>query len=331
MKVLVTGAAGFIGYHLCKNLLLQGHSVIGLDNFSALYDTSINKWRFQDLQQFSKFEFIFFDVSKDDVSVLLKRKGIDYLVHAAAKDLFFNEKKPTDYTTFLMSNVLATARMFELGKSLKIKKFILLSTYIVYGNTKKEIFTEKKILPKPVNNYAASRLAEEQAVEFMSTFYNIPCVVLRIFSAYGPASRPGTIVPYLVGSFYNNKKVTINKNHTSTRDFVYIDDVIRCIRKSMTKRLKFQVINVASGVTTDDIDLTKTLASIMEKEKNVNIVQKRVSNEDIKVKRISADNSKARKMLNLKAPTMLDEGLRKTVAWYKKNPEFLKASENLQS
>lgn len=330
MKVLVTGAAGFIGYHICKNLLSQGHSVIGIDNFSAEYDISINKWRFQELQKFENFKFIYMDVSKDDAKEIIEEKTVDYVIQGASKDLYYNEKDPKDYTTFLTSNVLATSRMFELARVLRAKKFILLSTYIIYGNTRKETLTEKYILPKPRNTYAASRLAEEQAVEFMSTFYKLPSVVLRIFSAYGPASRPGTKIPVLINNLSKNKTVTLNPNSMDFKDYIYVEDVVRCIRKAMTQRLKFQTINIASGITTDDIELAKKLSMIMGKESLIEVSPEKGKTKNEK-KKIVAGISRAEKILKFNNPIMLEDGLTNTYNWYKNNPEFFKGNEKILS
>lgn len=328
MKVLVTGSAGFIGYHLCRDLLLHGNEVIGIDDHSHDYSLAIKEKHTNFLKDFDNFEFIKLDIVNDGFSSILKDRTVDYVVHLAAKDLYYDKHDKIEYSPYLETNVIGTSKIFELAKILKAKKFIYSSTHSVYGNTKKGVFTETKLIPKPTSPHGASKLAAEQVLHFMSNYYNLPVVVLRLFSVYGPEMRPHTLIPHIIDRFDSNRPLELYADSEQKRDYIYIDDVVAYIKAVFNKRLKFQTINIASGNSISISDLSYKIAEIMNKS-NLEVAINRSSQKDfskVVVKYVYADVARAGKVLRYTPKVTLEDGLKQTVDWYLAHPDILKLS-----
>lgn len=323
----MTGSAGFIGYNLCRDLLSLGHSVIGIDKHSNDYAVSIKENHTEELKKFKNFEFIKLDIVNDGFASILSGQKVDYVVHLAAKDLYYDSHDRIEYSPYLENNVIGTSRMFELAKTLQAKKFIFASTHSVYGVTKKGIFTEKKLIPQPISPHGASKLAAEHVVHYMSNFYELPSVILRIFSVYGPGMRPHTVIPHIIDRINSDRPLELYGSSSQKRDFIYIDDVISYIKAAFNKRLKYQVINVASGKSISLESLAGEIAKILGQD-NLAVAINRSSKDFSKVlvSDVLADTSRAKKLLKHSPQITLEEGLKKTVVWYLANPDILKLS-----
>lgn len=316
--ILITGSAGFIGFNLAKKLLQEGNRIIGIDNLNSDYDPSIKEARVIELQQFSNFEFLKIDIVHDDVLSILKGRNVSYFVHLAARDFYYNHPLDLKYSLFVESQVLGTARMFELAKKLAAKKFVYASTHSVYGKTKKGILTEKKILPSPISPHGASKLAAEEVVRFLSNYYKLPSVILRISSVYGPNMTPHMLIPSVIRNLKEGSKIRKHVNFTkSTRDFIYIDDVVNYIISTFDKRVNFQVINIGSGKSVTLSKLVDMIAELLGKKvKEAKVKSLEKEYKHIIVGRVEIDISRAKKILRYTPQTELEEGLQKTVDYF---------------
>lgn len=326
MKFIVTGSAGFIGYHLSKRLLNEGHNVIGIDNHSPDYDILLKERHTGELKSYSNFEFIKLDITNEAIDTLLRTQNVDYVIHLAAKDMYYGSPTEIEYTPYLFTNVIGTSKAFELAKKLNAKKFIFSSTFSVYGGTKKELLTEKKILPRPISPHGASKIAAEEVVHFLSNYYKLPSVILRLGSVYGPEMRPHTAVPFVIDRLKSNKPLDFYNNET-TRDYIYIDDVVEYIIAVFNKRIKFQIINVASGKSISMVDLSYKIANEMGKNKSdIQFVQHQKDFKNIIQKDAHISIKRAEKILRYTPKINLDEGIKRTVTNYLKNEYILTKS-----
>lgn len=315
MKVVITGCSGFIGYNLAKSLLIGGNEVVGVDNYLDEHYIKTKKERTKFLKEFPNFEFYNIDVTKDEFPTEVKKA--DYMVHLAAKD-FYYENKEQKYSDYINHNVVGTSRVFEWSKDLKVKKFIFSSTHSVYGEARKEVFTEKKIIPKPISPHGASKLSAEYAVNFLSRTHNIPSIILRISTVYGPDAKEHGLIPQLIDYVYKGGKFVIHVSPNTKRDFVYVDDVINAIQSCFKRRLTLQTINIGSGKSYSIKEIAEEISKIANKDpKNIKFGDSKVEHIDnVTIKEVRLSITRAKKMLNYQPKITLHEGLERTINWY---------------
>ncbi len=301
MNVLITGSSGFIGSHLVDKLLDDGHSVIGIDKVKSPKTIATKK-----------FKFLQADIVCDNINI---DSEIDYVVHLAAKDFYYDHPLDLKYSSFVETQVLGTSKTFELAKKLGAKKFIFASTHSVYGNTKKDLLTEKNIIPQPISPHGASKLAAEEVIRYMSNYYKLPAVILRISSVYGPRMTSHMLIPTIINSFKNQTQIKQYVDYEkSSRDFIYIDDVVSYITSALNKRIKFQIINIANGQSTKLSTVIEMIAKAMHKNpKDLKISDARKDYHAITVDQLTFDISRAKKILKYTPQTRLEDGLKKTI------------------
>lgn len=322
MKVIVTGSAGFIGYYVSKKLLEKGHKVIGIDNLENEDSLGNKAQRVDLLKVYPNFEFIKLNILNEGLPTILKEQSVDYFIHLAAKDFYYNKEEKL--SEFIENNVLGTVKMAELAKKLSVKKFIYASTFSVYGKTKKQKFTEKKLLPKPISPHGASKIATEQILQFMSSFYNVPTVILRIFTVYGPDMPTNTAIYHYIEKSLKGEELKLHFDNTAqTRDFIYIDDVVESILATLNKRIKYQTINIATGKSHTFKEIYDKVSQILGQEPLKVMHTNKERLQQLVVDYVEADTSRAKKILKYEPKTTLDEGLEKTVKWYQAHPEEL--------
>ncbi len=233
MKILVTGAAGFIGYHLVKSLLEDEIRVVGIDNLNSYYDPELKKLRLKELfshpmSNFFSFEKI--DISnRKKVSKLFLENNFDVVINLAAQaGVRYSIENPNAY---IDSNIIGFANILEESKKTKIKHLIFASSSSVYGKNNKMPFNEGDNVDYPISLYAASKKSNELMAYSYSHLFNIPCTGLRFFTVYGPYGRPDMAYYSFMENIINNKKINVFNNGNMKRDFTYIDDVVEGIKK----------------------------------------------------------------------------------------------------
>lgn len=320
MRFVVTGSAGFIGYNFCRKILAKGHKVVGIDNHNTEYPVEIKERRTKDLKTFENFEFIKLGIENEAIKSVLSGRHFDYVIHLAAKDKIYDDLETLKYSEYLNVNVVGTARIMEVARMTGAKKFIYTSTHSVYGNTKKHLLSEKRIIPNPASPHGASKIAAEQVVKFMSKRYGIDSIILRVFSVYGPDMRPHTLIPLVIKRVLEGKPIDLYQSRKASRDYIYIDDVVEYLYASLSKRVKFQIINVGTSHAYTNEEVVDEIAMALNKDtKKLAFTKHERDFEAMVAVHSRADIVRAQKILKYSPQVSFAEGIKRTVAWYQDN------------
>ncbi|MDO9150686.1 MAG: NAD-dependent epimerase [Methylotenera sp.] len=234
-KILITGSAGFIGFHLAKALLQLGHQVIGVDNLNDYYDPKLKYDRLKELDKFAKalecadrYTFVKLDLSnKVAVESIFENYTFDVVIHLAAQaGVRYSIDNPHAY---INSNVLGFLNVIEGCRHSKVSHFLYASSSSVYGNNSKQPFSESDNVDHPVSLYAATKKSNELIAHTYSHLFNLPTSGLRFFTVYGPWGRPDMAYYKFTKSILENKAIDIYNHGNLERDFTYIDDIINGI------------------------------------------------------------------------------------------------------
>lgn len=307
--VLLTGAAGFIGFSTAKALLERGDEVVGIDNINDYYDPNLKLARLKILEENPNFRF-----QKQDISspITLDDK-FDAVCHLAGQaGVRHSIERPSE---FLSSNVIGTFNMLEFAKKKGIKDFVFASSSSVYGNSKEIPFRETQKVNAPVSFYAATKAACELLAHSHYKTAGINAVGLRFFTVYGPWGRPDMIPIKFAKRISEGQSIEVYNNGNMKRDFTYIDDIVAGTVAAIDKagELGFEIINLGRG---EQINL---MSFIRELETNLDKVATKtyMGMQPGDVLATSADISKAKELLGYNPQTSVSEGVRKFVDWYK--------------
>jgi len=315
-RILVTGGAGFIGSHLVDALLASNNEVVVYDNLDRFYP---NKWL--NLQHnIGNPSFRFVEASVLDFETLLKcMEGIDVVFHLAAQPgVEFSMQNP--FST-MQTNVLGTLNVLLAASKVSVKRIVFASSSSVYGNPK--YLPEDENHPtNPLSIYGASKLACEKFCKIFNDRWNIPVVMLRYFSVYGPRQRPDMAISKWTKAIFDGNPLEICGDGTQTRDFTYVDDVIDAtIKATEIKGIGGEVFNIASGSSTSVHDVVKELNDITDKDAQIVYEPPRAAD----VQDTHADTTKAKRMLGFSSKMHLKEGLRLFVKWYSHSDQSKKS------
>ncbi len=315
MKILVTGCAGFIGFHLSKKLIDNNITVVGVDNINNYYDINLKKSRLKILNNSKKFIFSKFDINNyKKLNNIFKKYQIKYVIHLAAQaGVRHSIKKPEDYFD---SNISAFFNLMQCIKDKKIKHCIFASTSSVYGDTKNFPILESQNTDNPLTFYAASKKTNEIMAYSYSNIYKIPFTCVRLFTVYGPFGRPDMALFKFVKLIIEKKQLKLFNRGNHIRDFTYIDDVINSIFKLIKKppknNPKYNVFNISSNNP-------KTLNDFVnEIEKNLNFKAKKikVGIQIGDVVKTNGSNKKISKYINFKPKNDIKLGIKNFIEWY---------------
>jgi len=305
MRVLVTGAAGFVGSNIVDQLLTDGFSVRGIDDFNEYYDPKI-KWRnLTDAQLSPKFELVNGDLNSiSDLRSLIE--DVDYIFHQAGQP-GVRSSWGTEFGNYLQDNVLGTQRLLEACKSVNsIQKIIYASSSSVYGSAESSLTSENQI-PKPLSPYGITKLAAEHLCSAYASQFGLPIVSLRYFTVYGPRQRPDMAIHRLLTCAREGTEFTLWGDGSFERDFTFIGDVVNAnilAAKGVTK--PGEVFNVGGGNPIRMKNLIELIQEISGSVLNI----KFSDNQPGDPASTSADSSRIHKVLGWQKTTMLDEGLR---------------------
>lgn len=303
MKILVTGAAGFIGSHLCQALLKNSaYHVVGIDQFIGPTPATLKTGNIQSLELNSRFQFIRENILTTDLSKLLK--DVDVVYHLAAIP-GVRTSWGKDFQPYVTNNIMATQQLLEACKHIKLDKFIHISTSSVYGE--KSGAVSEDLLPTPLSPYGVTKLSGEHLCHIYHKNFHIPIVILRYFTVYGPRQRPDMAFHRLIKQMLENKPLTIFGDGTQTRDFTYIDDCIRGTIAALetSEHIVGEVINIGGTERSSVLNIISTLEKILGKSAN-KIFLKSIPGEP---KQTWADISKANKLLQYRPVVSLTNGL----------------------
>lgn len=322
MNFIVTGAAGFIGYHTTKSILENGHSVLGIDNINDFYDTKLKKERIYSLQKFDNFKLNTIDLTnKNDVLDLQEDlQDINSIIHLAA---FAGVRTSIiDPWAYQDNNVNATLNLLELCKMVKIKNFTLASTSSVYGDNKKLPTIESDISSFPLSPYAASKISAELLAYTYHYHFKINIAVLRFFTVYGPFGRPDMVIFKFIKSILDNNPITIYGDGNQTRDFTYVTDVADALVKSTTQK-GFEIYNVGGGKAISVNDLLGLIEKYLNKKAIINNIKRDPSD----IEHSLADIAKIKNKLNWNPKYNIKNGVIETGKWFLENQEFINSIE----
>ena len=316
MKILITGAAGFIGSHLCEALVKE-HEIVGLDNFCDYYDIKIKRNNLKELARYDNFQIIKADIrSKSELEDVFSQHKFDLIIHLAA----MAGVRPSiiDPVLYTEVNINGTVNMLEQCKKHGINKFIFASSSSVYGNNKKVPFTETDSVDFPISPYAATKKAGELICHTYHHLENISMVILRFFTVYGPRQRPDLAIHKFVRKILADEMIQVFGNGSTKRDYTYIDDIIDGILRSVdfvNENHCFEIFNLGEAKTISLSRMIKTIENTLGKTAQKEILQLQSGDVD----QTFADISKANRLLGYNPKTKFKTGIEKFIIWLMEN------------
>ena len=344
MSILVTGSAGFIGFHLCKKLIEKKIEVIGFDNMNNYYDVNLKLDRIKHLNDYSQKNKVTFKFIKGE---LTNNNDLDKLFNMGERsNTNFSEPKITcvvnlaaqagvrysieNPSAYIQSNIVGFSNLIEQSKKNNIKHFIYASSSSVYGGNKKIPFKESDSVDHPISLYAATKKSNELIAHTYSHLFQLPTTGLRLFTVYGPWGRPDMALYKFTDLIMQNKPIRVFNYGKMKRDFTYIDDVIESIYcligklpfkgdyleekdyNSSNSWAPYRVFNIGNSQPTN---LNKYIEAIEKNlNKKANIILEDMQPGD--VEKTFANTENLEKWINFKPSTSIDEGIKKFIDWY---------------
>lgn len=331
MKILVTGAAGFIGYHLCKKLVSENHLVYGIDNLNSYYDVRLKLDRLVELgidissEDFlrqieiksnkSNFCFLQLDlVDSQGIDVLFQKMDFDVVINLAAQaGVRYSIENPKVY---VQSNVVGFINILEACRHNAIKHLIYASSSSVYGNQEKVPFSEEDRVDHPVSLYAATKKSNELMAHVYSHLYGLKTTGLRFFTVYGPWGRPD-MAPFLfTKAILNEEPIKVFNNGDLMRDFTYVDDIVDGVYgvlNNFEKLDKYSILNIGNNMPTKLMDFI----SYLEAACNKNAILENYPMQDGDVYQTYAGIENLQNIIGFQFDTNLSDGLKEFVSWFK--------------
>ncbi len=315
-KYLVTGAAGFIGYHVSKALLDGGNPVVGYDNLNEYYDVSLKYERLKQLEAYPRFSFTKANLEDMPALTAAMEAGFDCVIHLAAQaGVRYSLEHPEAY---ISSNLVGTFNVLEACKAAKTPHLLFASSSSVYGaNTEVPFSTEAKT-DSPVSLYAATKKSNELMAYTYSHLFGLPCTGLRFFTVYGPYGRPDMALFKFTKNILEGKPIEVYNGGDMYRDFTYIDDIVKGIialtdrSRALQETPPFIIYNIGNHSPVKLSDFVSILEEVLGKK--AEIVYKPMQPGD--VYRTYADVSALERDAGFKPETALAEGIRSFVSWY---------------
>jgi UDP-glucuronate 4-epimerase len=317
MKVLVTGAAGFIGRAVCEKLLDRGNvSIVAVENLNDYYAVELKQARLNTLQGRDGFEFIKLDLSDwSAVDHLFASHEIDYVIHLAAQaGVRYSIRNPHVYA---QSNLIGMTNLLEACRQHPVKHLLFASSSSVYGKNAKVPFSEDDRTDEPVSFYAATKKANEVMAHSYAHLYGLPTTGLRFFTVYGPWGRPD-MAPWMFSeSIINGKPIRIFNNGQMKRDFTYIDDIVEGVLRVLeyvpAGDVPFALFNIGNHNPVALMDFIHTVEQACGRE----AVKEYLPMQDGDVPITYADTQRLQQAIGFSPSTSLAEGMQKFVDWYR--------------
>jgi len=319
--ILLTGAAGFIGWKTAEFLLKEGHKVIGVDNLNNYYDVRLKEYRKKDLEKYENFKFYPVDIENlQALEILFNDYKFDVVINLAARaGVRYSMINPYVYMT---TNANGTLNLLELMKKYSVKKFVLASTSSLYAGQPMP-FKEDLPVNTPISPYAASKKAAEVMAYTYHYLYGIDVSVVRYFTVYGPAGRPDMSIFRFIKWIDEGKPIILYGDGSQSRDFTYVDDIARGTILA-TKELGYEIINLGGGK--NPISLKRVIETIEAHLGKKAVIDYRPFHK-ADLKETWADITKAKNLLGWEPKVSFEEGIKKTVDWYLENRDWLKDVE----
>ena len=329
-KILVTGAAGFIGFHLSKRLLERGDEVVGLDNLNDYYDVNLKLNRLKQMTMDRNFKPVRVDLAdRDAVAALFAEEKFDIVVNLAAQaGVRYSLVNPYAY---IDSNICGFLHVLEGCRHGNVKHLVFASSSSVYGANTKMPFSVHHNVDHPVSLYAATKKANELMAHTYSSLYNLPCTGLRFFTVYGPWGRPDMALFLFTKAILEDKPIDVFNYGKMQRDFTYIDDIIEGVVRVMdkipvpdpwwngnspdsaTSYAPYKLYNIGNNNPVELMKFIETLEDCLGKKANKNLLPMQSGD----VPATYADVDDLIRDVGFKPSTPLEKGIERFVGWYK--------------
>lgn len=336
MKILITGAAGFIGYHLCEKLIKTGHNVVGLDNINNYYNPQLKIDRLidlgfdlNDLQVFhtkvksKKHQNLSFQkTSLEDIkelNILFEQEKFDIVCNLAAQaGVRYSIENPS---AFIQSNLVGFSNVLECSRKHKISHLIYASSSSVYGLNKEIPFKTSDRVDSPISLYAATKRSNELMAHVYSHLYKMPTTGLRFFTVYGPWGRPDMAMFLFVEKILKGQEILVYNEGEMERDFTFIDDIVIGIKKVIENKNShrilqkdlFKIYNIGNNTSVRLLDFIKAI----EEELGIKAIKQMSPIQPGDVKKTWADSDELAKDYNYRPRTDIREGMKSFISWYK--------------
>jgi UDP-glucuronate 4-epimerase len=331
MRYLITGTAGFIGFHLARRLLAEGHSVVGFDGMTAYYDITLKQKRHAILETFERFTP--FVGMLEDRAALEKAGDLarpDVILHMAAQaGVRYSLEKPQDYVD---SNLIGSFNVLDLAVKLKPQHLLLASTSSIYGANEKIPFSEMDRADEPMTIYAATKKSMELMAHSYAHLYKVPTTAFRFFTVYGPWGRPDMALFKFVKAIGNNLAIDVYGEGRMSRDFTYIDDLVEGIVRlaaippseanrvtapgvddSLSHNAPYRLVNIGGGQPIELMRFIETVETALGRKAVLNMLPMQKGD----VPRTFASPDLLVALTRFKPEIKLDAGVAEFVAWYK--------------
>ena len=328
MKVLVTGAAGFIGMHVAQRLLARGDAVVGVDNLNGYYDPQLKKDRLAQLAPQPGFRFERLDLAeREAVEALFERERFDGIVHLAAQPgVRYSLVNPHAY---IDSNIVGFMTVLEGCRHHRTGHLVYASSSSVYGGNTKMPYSERDNVDHPVSLYAATKKSNELMAHTYSHLFELPTTGLRFFTVYGPWGRPDMALFSFTKAIVEGRPIDVYNHGEMVRDFTYVDDiaegVVRVLDRAPQGRSPYRVFNIGNS---DPVPLMRYIEAI-ESALGVRARKNFLPMQKGEVLATFADVSELAQWTGFRPGTSVEEGVRRFVAWYR--DYFKVLAEELQA
>ena len=329
-KILVTGAAGFIGFHLAQRFLDAGDTVVGIDNLNDYYDVNLKKSRLARLENHRRFRFIRMDlVDREGIAALFKKEAFELVVHLAAQaGVRYSIINPYAY---IDSNLVGFINILEGCRQQKVQHLVFASSSSVYGANTLMPFSVHHNVDHPLSLYAATKKANELMAHTYASLYDLPCTGLRFFTVYGPWGRPDMALFLFTKAILEDQPINVYNQGNMKRDFTYIDDIIEGVYRvaakipapnpkwqgdhpdPATSFAPYKIYNIGNNHPVELIYFIETL------EKNLHKKAKKIflPMQPGDVPATCADVDDLMADVGFKPATSIEEGIKKFLSWYK--------------
>jgi UDP-glucuronate 4-epimerase len=318
MNILVTGAAGFIGSHICEYFIKEGHQIIGIDNFDSFYPAGFKSLNISELKASSQFQFYKEDIRNyDSLNSIFSANKVDVVIHLAAKA----GVRPSieSITEYYDVNVNGTVSLLESMRIHNVKKLLFASSSSVYGNNSKVPFSESDIVDNPISPYASTKKSGELLCHVYNHLYQFDITCLRFFTVYGPRQRPDLAIHKFTRLIDEGKPIPFYGDGSTSRDYTYIDDIVNGVGCALNNLGGYRIYNLGESTVINLNKLVHTIENFVGKKAIFN----RLPPQQGDVNSTYADISKARGEIGYNPQSDFETGIKKFVEWYNNNKAIL--------
>jgi UDP-glucuronate 4-epimerase len=329
MKLLLTGAAGFIGFHVAQILLARGDEVVGLDNLNDYYDVTLKQARLAQLQKFPNFRFVKLDVAdRPGIAELFAKEKFQRTIHLAAQaGVRYSIENPLAY---IDSNVVGFANILEGCRHNKVEHLVYASTSSVYGANTKMPFSVHQNVDHPLSFYAATKKANELMAHTYAHLYGLPVTGLRFFTVYGPWGRPDMALFLFTKNILAGKPIDVFNHGNHRRDFTFVDDIAQGVVRAMdrpaqpndswdgdapdpaTSKAPYRLYNIGNSSPVELLHYIECIEKNLGKKAQKNLLPLQPGD----VPDTSADVEDLVRDVGYRPATSVEEGVRRFIEWY---------------